>query len=143
MVMEKIVPFYIIASRSCHVWGFSSQRGVKTKQVRERGIQLHGTLRKSWRGKKSLQLHRESLKIAIKVLPKDCEHWPGGSYTRSRQDGANSLKLMLMAFLPRASGEEAVIESNKSQPLYTRRGEQAGLLAMEPGNRGGRKPSEM
>lgn len=32
---------------------------------------------------------------------------------------------MLVGFLPRASGEEAVIESNKSQPIYTWRGEQA------------------
>lgn len=46
---------------------------------------------------------------------------------------------MLMAFLPRASGEEAVIESNKSKPIYTQRGEQAGLLAMEPGSKGRQK----
>lgn len=101
------------------------QQGVKIKQVRERGMQLLGTLRRSWRGKKSLQFHRDSLKITIKVLPKDCEHWPGGSSIRSRRDAATALKLMLMASLPRSSGEEAVIESNKSQPIYTQRGEQA------------------
>lgn len=50
---------------------------------------------------------------------------------------------MLMALLPRASGEEAVIESSKSQPIYTWKEEQAGLLAMQPGSRGGRKPSEV
>lgn len=102
------------------------------------GVWLHGTLSKGWRGTKFLQFCRGSLKITIEVLLKDCEHWPGGSYIRNRGDGANSLKSMLVAFLPRASGEEAVIESNKSQPIYIRRGEQAGLLATEP--RGRQKP---
>lgn len=47
---------------------------------------------------------------------------------------------MLMAFLPRASGEEAVIEPNKSQPIYAWNGEQAGLLVTEAGSRGKQKP---
>lgn len=38
-------------------------------------------------------------------------------------------------------GEEAAIESTKSQPIYTRGREQAGLLATEPGE--GRNPSEV
>lgn len=41
------------------------------------------------------------------------------------------MKSMLMAFLSRASGEEAVIEFNKSQPIYRKRGKQAGLLTTE------------
>lgn len=102
------------------------------------GVWLHGTLSKGWRERKFLQFFRGSLKITIKFLLKDCEHWLG---VRSEtEEMVQTPQSVLMAFLPRASGEETVIESNKSQPIYTQRGEQVGLLATEPGSRGRQKP---
>lgn len=103
------------------------------------GVWLRGTLSKGWGERKFLQFCRGSPKITIKFLLKDCEHWLGVT-SETEELVVQTPQSMLMAFLPRASGEETVIESNKSQPIYTQRGEQVGLLATEPGSRGRQKP---
>lgn len=68
------------------------QGEVETEVMRERRVELHGTLRKGWGRNKFLRFHGGAPKIITDILLKVHECWLGTRLIRNRGEGANSGK---------------------------------------------------